>query len=63
MPKTVDPAFVAALTESLKSLGGPRSGDRSAAHGKAMAAAITAHPAVISHVEGLREVAEKARRV
>ena len=63
MPTTVDPEFVAVLTESLKSLAGPRSGDRAAAYGKAIAAAITAHPAVISYLEGLREVAEKAQRV
>jgi hypothetical protein len=63
MPMTSDPALVAALTESLMSLAGPRRWDKSVAYSRAIAAAITAHPAVIAYVEGLRDVAEKARRV
>jgi hypothetical protein len=63
MPMTSDPALVAALTESLMSLAGPRRWDKSVAYSRAIAAAITAHPAVAAYVEGLRDVAEKARRV
>jgi hypothetical protein len=63
MPMTSDPDLVAALTESLLSLAGPRRWNKTAAYSRALAAAIAAHPAVAAYVEGLRDVAEKARRV
>jgi hypothetical protein len=63
MPMTSDPALVAALTESLMSLAGPRRWNTSAAYSRALAAAIVTHPAIAAYVERLREVAEEARRV
>jgi len=63
MPTATDPAFVAALVESLTSLAGPRRWNASAAYARAVAAAVAAHPAVIAYIDGLRDVAEKARRV
>jgi hypothetical protein len=63
MPMTSDPALIAALTESLMSLAGPRRWNTSAAYSRALAAAIVAHPAVAAYVERLRDVAEEARRV
>jgi len=63
MPTTTDPAFIAALVESLTSLAGPRRWNASAAYARAVAAAVAAHPAVIAYIDGLRDVAEKARLV
>ncbi len=45
------------------SLAGPRRWNKSLAYSRALAAAITAHPAVMAYVQGLRDVADKARRV
>jgi hypothetical protein len=63
MPMPPDPALVAALTESLMSLAGPRRWNTSHAYSHAIAAAVATHPAMAGYVEELRDVAEKARRV